>query len=293
MFLERKEVRERFLEEFPKPLGPSQIAIVAPPLSTNYSLTGTAFDYLLRWYIKKLVPWAVERRWVAESALSVPIMMQKETALRRAERITLDAREAYSQYLNTRNQDKPGKELIVHAIKLAQLDLVRRLGIIDESIFREIRIEVVEDLTGLLDIVKPEDFLAQKTCVLNPTFGKASRLVGGADGDLLIDKTLIDIKTIKDLGLDRRDLNQLLGYYFLSRIGGIDGCSRQHRITSIAVYFSRYAVLLKIPVQQCIDEKKLALFLRWFEKTAKSVNVDSTPERKRKKTRSSRFRPDG
>lgn len=273
--LELKEVRERFREEFPKPPGPGQTALAAPPQTKSYSLTGTAFDYLLRWYVKKLNSRAVERQWVAEEALPVLSFMQEEAALRRAERIVREAREAYTRYLATTNQRKPGKELVVHAIRLAQLDPVYRAGIVDEYTFRRIRKKIVEDLVGLLDIVNPGDFLAHKICVLNPTFGKASQLVGGADGDLLIDGTLIDVKTVKALELDRGTFNQLLGYYLLSRIGGIDGCSRQHQISSIAVYYSRYGVFLEIPVQHVINEKHLARFLPWFKKTAKRANASS------------------
>ena len=65
--LERPEIRNRLREEFPKPPGPGGVRLAAPPLTESYSLTGTAFDYLLRWYAKKLNPHAFERKWIAES----------------------------------------------------------------------------------------------------------------------------------------------------------------------------------------------------------------------------------
>lgn len=40
--------------------------------------------------------------------------------------------------------------------------------------------------------------------------------------DLLLDNSLIDIKTTKYLELKRDYLNQLIGYYILFLIGGID-----------------------------------------------------------------------
>lgn len=43
--------------------------ILAPPLTTSYSLVGTAFDYLLRFYLKYLNPKAITSSWVAESSL--------------------------------------------------------------------------------------------------------------------------------------------------------------------------------------------------------------------------------
>ena len=41
--------------------------MLAPPKSRRYPLVGTAFDYLMRFYIKKINPNAVTRRWVAFS----------------------------------------------------------------------------------------------------------------------------------------------------------------------------------------------------------------------------------
>ena len=40
--------------------------MAAPPLTENFSLVGTAFDYLLRFYIERQNPKAVTRKWVAE-----------------------------------------------------------------------------------------------------------------------------------------------------------------------------------------------------------------------------------
>ncbi len=59
--------------------------------------------------------------------------------------------------------------------------------------------------------------------MLNPTFSAASELVSGA-GDVVLDGTMIDIKVNKNLEMGRDIFNQLVGYYYLSCIGGIDGC---------------------------------------------------------------------
>jgi len=41
--------------------------LLAPPLTKNYSLVATAFDYLFRFYLKRLNPQAIEReKWIAE-----------------------------------------------------------------------------------------------------------------------------------------------------------------------------------------------------------------------------------
>ena len=50
------ELRAKLLAEFPKPEFRLKADIKAPPLTVHYGITGTAFDYLLRFYVKKLNP---------------------------------------------------------------------------------------------------------------------------------------------------------------------------------------------------------------------------------------------
>jgi hypothetical protein len=60
-FLARRDVREKFREEFPKPKLAENKELLALPLSKRYSLVGTAFDYLLRFYLERLNPKATQR----------------------------------------------------------------------------------------------------------------------------------------------------------------------------------------------------------------------------------------
>jgi hypothetical protein len=108
--------------------------------------------------------------------------------------------------------------------------------------------------------------MAKRTCVLNPTFGAASALVGGADADIFIDGTLIDIKTPKHLEMGRDVFNQLFGYYCLSCISGINGC--RGKVNAVAVYYARYGVLHRIPIDSFLDRRRFPVFLKWFETRA-------------------------
>ena len=69
--LNNGDVKKRFLEEFPKPAFIIKKELLAPPLSKNYALVGTAFDYLLRFYIKYINPNTITRRWIAEKSLDI------------------------------------------------------------------------------------------------------------------------------------------------------------------------------------------------------------------------------
>ncbi len=68
-FLNNKDVRKKFREEFSKPIfNKKKKTLLAPPLTTRYGRIGTAFDYLLRFYIKYLNPKAITRQWFAENS---------------------------------------------------------------------------------------------------------------------------------------------------------------------------------------------------------------------------------
>jgi len=118
------------------------------------------------------------------------------------------AKKAHSEYINTGIMNH---DLFKAVLLLAQIDSVYREGanaiyrngFLDESSIDE---NDIKDLQNLISIVKPEYFKSRKICILNPTFGKASRLVGGADCDLVIDDAIIDIKTTKKLDLTLQDL---------------------------------------------------------------------------------------
>ncbi len=67
--LKMEDVRKKFQKCFSKARFAVKKEILAPPLTKNYGRVGTAFDYLLRFYLKYLNPQAITSRWVAELSL--------------------------------------------------------------------------------------------------------------------------------------------------------------------------------------------------------------------------------
>jgi hypothetical protein len=263
-FVERKDVKEYLRVNVPKPWFQVKAEIKAPPLTTSYGWAGTAFDYAMRFYLQKLNRCAKARRWLAEeSAAMVYASGESARTKKRVRAIVETAKDCLRSYLKSRRDQKPGRELIRAAIDLAQLDLVYRIGLLDLQPIKE---AMVEDIGNMLALVRPEDFGAKRTCVLNPTFGAASVLVGGADGDLVLDSTLIDIKVNKNLEMGRDIFNQLFGYYCLSCIGGVDGC--RGKITWVAVYFARFGILHRLRVDSFAEASRMPAHLKWFKATA-------------------------
>lgn len=105
--------------------------------------------------------------------------------------------------------------------------------------------------------------------MLNPSFGEASGLVGGADADLIIDERLIEIKTTTRWSFPRRTFDQLLGYHILMHIGGVDGVPDLPTIETYGIYYSRHARLYTFPVREVMDEERFPAAVEWFEQTAR------------------------
>lgn len=262
-FVERKDVKEYLRINVPKPWFQMKAEIKAPPLTTAYGWAGTSLDYLLRFYLQKLNACAKESGWVAEESLVILEHSRvAPSALKRAQGIVAKARQLHRAYLKEKRLLKPNEALVRAAIDLAQLDLVKRIGRLE---LLPIDDAMVEDVSNMLALVRGDDFRAKRTCVLNPTFGAASELVGGADGDIFIDGTLIDIKVNKNLELGRDIFNQLFAYYCLSCIGGVDGCRGKVKVTDVAVYFARFGLLHRLPVSSFVDRDRLPALLAWFK----------------------------
>jgi hypothetical protein len=111
----------------------------------------------------------------------------------------------------------------------------------------------IADLRNLVTAIPLEQFKAKKECFLNPTFGDASRAIGGADADIIVDDLLLDIKVRKDVAITTEDFHQVIGYYLLYKIGGVgsDGIYYIPDITRVGFYSARYRLLSTWPLEEC------------------------------------------
>jgi hypothetical protein len=160
------------------------------------------------------------------------------------------------------------------ALQLAQLEQFYRGGTLSAS-FGEVTEAGIADLGILLAVARnaaPDSLRASRVCMLNPAFRDASYLVGGADADLLIDDTLVEIKTTRELKFTAETFRQLVGYYALYKIGGgvTMGPRPKPRILSLGIYFARYGVFRSFPVESVIDMTRFPDFIRWLKHRAKN-----------------------
>ena len=218
--------------------------LLAPPLTKNYSTVGTAFNYAM-----------------ALQLLNFNRDLIKDFPLLADAGVKGDKKR--KQFLKDFGQRKEAflrgqlgiTELMPDCMVLARLENVARSGrdFSNSEIFDTAE-DDIKDLQCLVKLVDRTSFTATRRCILNPTFGRSSLDLGGADADFIIDDALIEIKTTKFLEFKREHFRQLMGYYILN--------SREHnmygKLEKLGVYFSRFGKLLAFPIPM----------MRWEEKDA-------------------------
>lgn len=260
------DVRERFKQEFRKPQWRVKRELLAPPFTKRYSTVGTAFDYILRFYVKRLNPNVFDNgHWVAE--ISLALLQRQPSLYVKAEKIIEQAKARERIFQQT---GQITDKLIESALSLAYLDPIYRAGRGHEYIGAPIDAKDIDDVKKLMSIVNPEFFKATRLCMLNPTFGEASGLVSGADADIVIDDNLIDIKTTKKFEFRMSDFHQIMGYYVLHQIGGLGNLRPKPGIKKVSIYFSRHAYLHTLEIGNLINEDAFPDFVEWFIARAKA-----------------------
>ena len=278
---DNQELRDKLKTEFLRPAFNLKTEIRAQPLTKNWGIVGTAFDYLMRFYLQhhNKDTFIQRDRWVADHAyksLTKQFSTTKQTEIRtgfyrdkvfKTKNLLKIINDQYEQTKNNYSKfitsGQLTDELVSNTIFLAKLDAYVRAGIIDQN-FDNHNSDDIKDIHSIISLVDRKNFTAKEKCYFNPTFGEGSMLVGGADADLIIDNTLIDIKATKHLKLERDHLNQVLGYYVLSLIGGVNNKPKDRPIENLGIYFARHGELWTIPVLQFGDKRKFEEFKKWF-----------------------------
>ncbi len=242
------------LPKLPRPAPP----LAAPPRSPNYGLVGTAFDYLFRWRLERLNPGAISRPWLAEE--TVPVLAPARQRVGAA--LVRRAKRQHAEFLATGELTRSVCEA---ALSLARLDAVFRSGRGTQEIEVPPLAADIDDLMTLVAAIPQNGWVCQDRCLLNPTFGRASQMVGGADADVVLDDLLVEVKTTKHFTLERMTVHQLIGYVLLGRIAGMHRDPESvERVARIGVYSARYATLVTWPLDSVVAERMLSKAAEWF-----------------------------
>src|ERR1017187_1434228 len=261
--------------------------------SDRYSMVGTAFDYLLRFEIQRRAPYAAVRDWVAETAANRIFRddghvsggldlfhgadpkdyLPPEEISKRAKHIVEKAKAAVTAFCKSKSPDNTMRnDLAAYAICLANLDVIVRAGVLDPH-FECADPEDVEDLLEMLSIVPFGDLLDKKSIILNPAFGDASLLVGGADADLVSGDLLLDFKVTKKDSMEPKTLDQLLGYFLLWRKERLSNPALQE-IGRVGLLFARHGYLWTFDVKEWTEHPEFPEIEQWFFKRADELNSE-------------------
>jgi len=244
---------------------------ILPPTGANPGVVGAALDYRLRYFFTVPEPDSlVAARGVALLAEGGPtIRVDLRT---RTQSIVFPPRwEAFAAHLSDvvartdpvgqQPDDEAERELARCCLLLARFEAVSRSG----------RVAAGPDLAALSPTASPEEQLAiipdaavddvvalmrgayrNELCarfgqrfVANPTFA-GSRAVGGADGDMIIGPTLVEVKTTVKLSLRKAQIFQLIGYALLDWDDSL-------QITDVAFYASRIPALFGWPLENVLN----------------------------------------
>ena len=249
--------------------------MAAPPITKNYTSVGTAFDYLTRWYMERCMrargKTTHAREWIASRGAKyargmrpdyIPVDKQEEVRYM-ADRLLEAGVQAYQKYMDTGVADR---DTAAAVLGLAELDVVVRTGSI-KYVWRLLQQQQagaewpargdITDILALHATLSNSKTLnklldASDTIILNPVLGTDGI---GADADIIINNTLIDIKTTKKPRFERAHWEQLCGYCSLAR-------HRRIRIRRIGIYFSRHGVLETVGIPRGVDWRSILVQLK-------------------------------
>lgn len=254
-------VRQHFRQTFPAPRMKTPYKRLVSSRSGNPKRMGVAFDYLMRFILERYNSNCITSSWVAEYASEVLQGQQRA----KAESVVRQAREAQTVFLAN---GELTLELCQRIYALAELDVVYRGGVLPT--FAPHPPEAVEELLELALLVNPDDFIAHDKCYLNPTFGKGSCLVGGADADVILDDMLLEIKTVQEDKFYQKHYTQLLGYLVLNEFGSVNG-EDDVTIRRLGVYFSRHGQLHVVEIGDLTQSDKFKELTVWVRHKAESL----------------------
>lgn len=257
-FIDTQEMRYMFRRYFYKPRIPYGKTIKAKLLTDNYFLVGTAFDYLLRFFVEyHNKDKTITTEWIANLGVDF-LRTKRQVGI--GERIIRDSNECYNAYMST---GVFCNSLAESVLLLAQLEEPYRSGVVVDG-FGKVDKKDVQDICNLYSLLEPSMWKVQKVCIQNPIFGRASSIVGAADADLIIDNMLIDIKVVQREGIQRDYFNQILGYLILFSIDGVDELPKEHIIDQLCFYSARYGEMYKYDISTIISTDAFIEFRKWF-----------------------------
>jgi len=247
-FLDNPSVCKEVNECFCNPIKRTKTALKFPPtknMSVDFGAVGTAYDYWVRCYI-------IRSNKFDQNEINSFIGVKKCSDKYRETDTGADKHiECLKNYVTGSNISK--KNIVESCLFFSKFEIEFRSGYPIEN-FR-VNENNINELINIID-VSSYSWLDKTEIILNPVFGVHGNSGAiSADGDLIVERCLVDLKTSGTLKL-KGDLRQLLGYVALNNF-----IECPHTIESVGVYYPRRDFYIELPLSDLMnDEQKERLF---------------------------------
>lgn len=231
-----------------------------PVITKNPQLIGHAYDQFLQLYCMRINRIELKVNYSFEEDDEFPELAK------------YDFNTSLNSYVNSLTDWN--HQLSQESIILGKLDQYSRCGIPPIDI-TTIDMSDIDDLDNLIytTLDRYNLFKSENKFISNPHFGESiSTLIGGADADLIIDDSLIDIKVRSKIQYESYPWKQLIGYYILNLLSP----NSSHAINRIAIWNPRYDIYMYIELKELCEHLDLDQFVYDFIETIYCVHKDKT-----------------
>lgn len=252
--LDNPSVRKEVNECFCNPIKRTKTTLKFPPtknMDVDFGAVGTAYDYWVRCYIirsNKFDPNEIN------SFIGVKRCSDKykETETGADKHV-----ECLNNYVTGGNTSK--KNVVESCLFFSKFEIEFRSGYPIEN-FR-VNESNINELINIID-VSSYSWLDKMEIILNPVFGvRGNSGAISADGDLIVGRCLVDLKTSGTLKL-KDDLRQLLCYVALNNF-----IKCPHIIESVGVYYPRRDFYLELPLSDLMNGEQRERLVNYFSCT--------------------------
>lgn len=261
-FLSENEALSMLNANFTNPVKRTGAKLMVEPTKgkgVDFGAVGTAYDYWLRCELKKsdsdiYTAFLGYRECVSMYGNSPKVakLLKRHTK----------ALSEFSKGILLSNDDS----LFEACLFIAKFETEYRSGYPVETF--DVMPQNIEELKHIAKATKL-DFFQKKEIVLNPIFDvKGSKLFIKADGDIVLDNVLMDLKTSSQIAL-KDNLRQLIGYWVLNLLGGspID-------IQRLGVYYPRFNYFVDFSPSDLMTSDEQNNIMSYFQ-TRLGENISS------------------
>lgn len=211
----------------------------------DWSLIGTAFDYLVRMAICKKNGLEFEPS-IAEKSAKMRADMEECEQLESDTLSDFSVAKALAQRFIVAG-DK--FEWATFALKFAKLDYYYRAHYWNSGWNDDPLVSHVTELVELLELWEQKYEIGEEVD-LNPVF-ESSRLWGGADGDIIDDGCMVDWKVVNDPKLGTSDS---LKHWAQVTAYALMAIKEGKHISHVAIYYARHGLLVKKKIEDVLHK---------------------------------------